>query len=156
INELDHALEWCENAVIAEHRDLSLEEGSLREWFIQILGSEAEANELIRHCRHIDVEAGDVIVRAGDSADSMHFLLDGRVGVMVETDDGRTTRVRSLGRYTTVGEMGLVANAPRSATIQAEVASTLYVLQANQFRSIKDNNPALSHKLLTYFITVMA
>jgi SulP family sulfate permease len=86
----------------------------------------------------------------------MHFLLEGRVGVMVGTDDGRTTRVRSLGRYTTIGEMGLVANTPRSATIQAEVASVLYVLQADQFRSIRDNHPALTHKLLTYFISVMA
>jgi sulfate permease, SulP family len=156
INELDHALEWCENEIIAKHRDLSLEESNLRDWFIQILGSEADADELIRHCRHVDVEAGDLIVRAGDPADSMHFLLAGRVGVMIPTDDGRTTRVRSLGRCTTIGEMGLVANAPRSATIQAEVASVLYVLQADQFRGIRDSNPALSHKLLTYFIAVMA
>jgi sulfate permease, SulP family len=156
INELDHALEWCENEVIAEHRDRSQEKGNLRDWFAQILGSEADADVLIRHCRHVDVEAGDVIVRAGDRADSMHFLLEGRVGVMVATDDGCTTRVRSLGRYTTIGEMGLVANALRSATIQAEVASVLYVLQADQFHSIKYRHPALTHKLLTYFIAVMA
>jgi SulP family sulfate permease len=156
ISELDHALERCENEVIAEHRDLSLEEGNLRDWFTQILGSQADADELIRHCRHVDVEAGDVIVRAGDSADSMHFLLEGRVAVMVTTDDGRMTRVRSLGRYTTIGEMGLVANTPRSATIQAEVTSVLYVLQGDQFRSIRESNPALSHKLLTYFVSIMA
>ena len=156
INELDHALEWCENEVIAEHRSHSQVKGNLRDWFTQILGSEADADVLIRHCCHVDVEAGDVIVRAGDRADSMHFLLEGRVGVMIPTDDGRTTRVRSLGRYTTIGEMGLVANALRSATIQAEVASVLFVLQADQFRSIRYHHPALTHKLLTYFISVMA
>ena len=64
-------------------------------------------------------------MHAGDAADSMHFILDGRVGIMVPADDGRTTRVRSLGRYTTIGEMGLVANTPRSATIQAEMPSVL-------------------------------
>ena len=67
-------------------------------------------------------------MRAGDAANSMHFILDGRVGIMMPADEGRTTRVRSLGRYTTIGEMGLVSRAPRSATIQAEVASVLYVL----------------------------
>jgi len=156
IGELDHALEWCENEVIAEHRDLPQEQGNLRDWFTQMLGSEADADELIRHCRRIDVEAGDIIVRAGGNADSMHFLLEGRVGVMVATDDGRTIRVRSLGRYTTIGEMGLVANTPRSATIQAEVASVLYVLQGDQFDSIKNYNPALSQKLLVYFVSVIA
>jgi SulP family sulfate permease len=95
-------------------------------------------------------------VQAGDPADSMHFILDGRVGIMVPADDDRTTRVRSLGRYTTIGEMGLVSNTPRSATIQAEVASVLYVLNTLQFDAIRDEDPALSHKLLTYFVSVMA
>jgi sulfate permease, SulP family len=52
--------------------------------------------------------------------------------------------------------MGLVANAPRSATIQAEVASVLYVLGTHQFEAIKQDDPALSQRLLTYFVTVMA
>jgi SulP family sulfate permease len=86
----------------------------------------------------------------------MHFILDGRVGIMVPAEDDRTTRVRSLGRYTTIGEMGLVSQTPRSATIQAEVDSVLYVLNTHQFDAIREEDPALSHKLLTYFVSVMA
>jgi sulfate permease, SulP family len=121
-----------------------------------MLGSEDGADELIRRCQRIEVEAGEVIVQAGDPADSMHFILDGRVGIMIPADDDRTTRVRSLGRYTTIGEMGLVSQTPRSATIQAEVDSVLYVLNTHQFDAIKTEDPALSHKLLTYFVSVMA
>jgi SulP family sulfate permease len=156
IPELDHALEWCENEIIAEHQGLEREEASLRDWFAQILGSEHDAAELMHRCDRIEVDAGETIVRAGDAADSMHFILEGRVGIMIPADQGRTTRVRSLGRYTTIGEMGLVAGAPRSATIQAEVASTLYVLTAHQFEAIKTENPPLGQKLLTYFVSVMA
>jgi SulP family sulfate permease len=156
IAELDHALEWCENEIIAQHRGLEQEEASLRDWFTQILGTEHEAAALTHHCQRIEVEAGEVIVRAGEAADSMHFILDGRVGIMIPADQGRTTRVRSLGRYTTIGEMGLVSQAPRSATIQAEVASTLYVLSAHQFEAIKSEDPALGQKLLIYFVSVMA
>jgi sulfate permease, SulP family len=156
VPELDHALEWCENEIIVQHQGLEQEETSLRDWFAQILQTEQDASELIRRCQRIEVEAGETIVRAGDAADSMHFILDGRVGIMIPAGEGRTSRVRSLGRYTTIGEMGLVSNAPRSATIQAEVASVLYVLSAEQFEAIKADDPALSHKLLTYFISVMA
>ncbi len=156
IAELDQALEWCENEIIAQHQDLEQEEASLRDWFMQILGTEHDAEELMRRCQRIEVDAGEIIVRAGEAADSMHFILDGRVGIMVPAEEGRTTRVRSLGRYTTIGEMGLVSHAPRNATIQAEVASVLYVLDADQFEIIKRNDPALSHKLLTYFVSVMA
>jgi sulfate permease, SulP family len=156
VAELDHALEWCENEIIAQHRGLEQEEASLRDWFTQILGTERDAAELMHRCQRIEVEAGETIVSAGEAADSMHFILEGRVGIMIPADQGRTTRVRSLGRYTTIGEMGLVSHAPRSATIQAEVASTLYVLSADQFEAIKTDDPALSQKLLTYFVSVMA
>ena len=69
--------------------------------------------------------------------------------------DGNT-RVRSLGRYTTIGEMGLVSHAARNATIQAEVESVLYALSAHQFEAIRIENPMLGQKLLTYFVSVMA
>lgn len=156
VPELDHALEWCENEIIAQHEGLGDEEASLRDWFVRILGTEEDAAELVHRCERLEVAAGDVIVSAGEPADSMHFILDGRVGVMVPTAEGGLTRVRSLGRYTTIGEMGLVAGAPRSATIQAEVASVLYVLSISQFEAIKTENPILSQKLLTFFVLVMA
>lgn len=156
VPELDHALEWCENEIIAQHQDLEQEEASLRNWFTQILGTEHDANELVRHCERIEVASGEIIVRAGEAANSMHFILDGRVGIMISTGEGQTTRVRSLGRYTTIGEMGLVTRAPRSATIQAEIASVLYVLSADQFDAVQTGNPALGQKLLTYFVSVMA
>jgi len=154
--ELDHALEWCENEIIAQHQGLEQEEANLRDWFVQILGTEQEAADLMHRCQRIEVNAGDIVVRAGDAGDSMHFILDGRVGVMIPAGEGRTTRVRSLGRYTTIGEMGLVTRALRNATIQAEVASILYVLSADQFEALKADNPALGQKLLTYFVSVMA
>jgi len=156
IPELDHALEWCENEIIAQYKGLEQEEASLRDWFTQILGTGHDATELMRRCQRMEVDAGEIIVRIGEAADSMHFILDGRVGVMIPADEGRTARVRSLGRYTTIGEMGLVSRAPRSATIQAEVASILYVLSADQFEAIKTDDPALGQKLLTYFVSVMA
>jgi SulP family sulfate permease len=156
IPELDHALEWCENEIIVQHKGLEREETSLRDWFTQILGTERDATELIHRCQRLEVEAGEIIVSAGDAADSMHFILDGRVGIIISTGEGGTTRVRSLGRYTTIGEMGLVSRSPRSATIQAEVASILYVLSAEQFEAIKQDDPPLGQKLLTYFVSIMA
>jgi SulP family sulfate permease len=156
VPELDHALERCENEIIEQYQGREQEEASLRDWFIRILGTEEDAAELIHRCQRLEVDAGEVIVSAGDAADSMHFILDGRVGIMIAAGEGGTTRVRSLGRYTTIGEMGLVSHAPRSATIQSETASILYVLSAQQFETIKSESPALGQKLLIYFVAVMA
>lgn len=154
--ELDRALEWCENEIIAQHREQAQEEASLRDWFTAILGNDADALQLMHRCERLEISAGEVIVRAGEAAKSMHFILEGRLGIMIPAEQGGMTRVRSLGRYTTIGEMGLVAQAPRSATIQAEVDSVLYVLSTQQFEALKQESPALGQKLLTYFVTVMA
>src|ERR1700739_4037810 len=91
VPELDHALEWCENEIIVQHQGLEREEASLRDWFAQILGTAADAAELIHRCGRLEGNAGEIIVSAGDAADSMHFILDGRVGIMVPRGDGGTT-----------------------------------------------------------------
>ena len=52
--------------------------------------------------------------------------------------------------------MGLITGQIRSATIEAEVASVLYVLKANAFERIRKTNPALCQALLTYVIRVMS
>lgn len=154
--ELDHALEWCENDVIARYSAREQDDDDLLSWFTAIFGNEEDATELARRCERSEIRAFDIIARAGDPADSMLFILKGRVGVTVDAGDGRPTRVRSLGNRTTVGEMGLVARQPRSATIQAEVDSVLYVLRADAFSAITVANPQLGQKLLTYFMSVMA
>lgn len=154
--DLDHALEWCENEIIARHRGLEQEEGDLQGWFAGILGSDHDATELTRHCERVEVRAFETIARAGEPADSVLFILNGRIGVIVDAGGGHSTRVRSLGRHTTVGEMGLVARQPRSATIRAEADSVLYVLRADAFDAITASNPALGQKLLTYFMSVLA
>jgi SulP family sulfate permease len=85
----------------------------------------------------------------------MHFILEGRVGIIVKMDDGRSIRVRSLGPHTSIGEMGLITSQVRSATIQAEIPSVLYALSADAYERIKRENSALAQALLTYVIHVM-
>jgi SulP family sulfate permease len=127
-DDLDHALEVCEKAVIAAHSAKDAQGRSLREWFTQALGSTDLAEQLTAYCQRLEVRQDDVIASQGDPADCMHFILEGRVGIIVKFDDGRSVRVRSLGPHTTIGEMGLITRQSRSATIQAELDSVLYAL----------------------------
>jgi sulfate permease, SulP family len=152
---LDGALESCENAIIKAHQAQDSEGSTLRDWFTEALGGVEDADQLIQHCRRIVVQPGEVIVREGDPANSMHFILDGRVGIMVNAG-ALPVRVRSLGPHTTIGEMGLITRQPRSATMQAELTSVLYELSASSYERIKHDNPALSHALLIYIVAVMA
>jgi SulP family sulfate permease len=118
-------LEACEETIIESYSGATGQAHSLRSWLSQALASADYADRLANRCRRIEVKAGDIIARQGDAADAMHFVLEGRVGIVVDFDDGRSIRVRSLGRHTTIGEMGLIAKRPRSATIQAEIDGVL-------------------------------
>jgi sulfate permease, SulP family len=154
-HDLDHALEQCEDTIIKAYQASGTEAEPMREWLVQVVGAE-HSRDLARECRRLEVSAGEIIAREGEPADSMHFILEGRVSITVDVGNGRKLRVRSLGRRTTVGEMGLITGQTRSATVEAEVASVLYVLKANAFERIKERNPALCQALFTYVIKVMA
>ena len=86
----------------------------------------------------------------------MHFILKGRVGIIVKLEGGKSVRVRSLGPRTTIGEMGLLSRRPRSASIEAEVATILYELRIEAYGRIQQENPSVSHALLNYVVAVMS
>jgi SulP family sulfate permease len=154
--DLDLALEWCENEVIREHQRTNVERGDLLNWFTQALGSGAYAEDLLGRCRRMEFAAGAIVATAGEAANSMYFISEGRIGVMVNAGDAHEVRVRSLGRQTMVGEMGLLASQPRSATLRAEVASVLYELDAEALAQLKSASPVVVEKLLSYVVAVMA
>jgi SulP family sulfate permease len=155
VSDLDSALELCEQSVIAAHRTASDDERTLRAWWTDALGA-ANADRLTEFCRRFEVASGQVIAREGDPAASMHFVLEGRIGIVVDRGDGRTMRLRSLGPHTTIGEMGLITGRPRSATIAAETDSVLYELTAEAYERIKREHPGLGQALLGYIVAVMS
>ena len=155
-DDLDHALELCESGIIAAHLGEGWEARGLRQWFTKALGDADHAKQLVASCERLKVREGEIIAFQGDVADCMHFILEGRVGIIVKLEDGRSIRLRSLGPHTTTGEMGLITQQVRSATIQAEMRSVVYSLSTDAYERIRRENCPLSHALLTYVITVMA
>jgi len=155
-DDLDRALETCEKQVIAAHSAGAGTAGTLRDWLTRALGSAEYAEQLSQVCERLEIGQDAIIAVQGDPALSMHFILEGRVGIIVRMDDGRPIRVRSLGPHTTIGEMGLITRQLRSATIQAEVPSVLYELSADAYERLKRENSALAQALLTYTVRVMA
>jgi sulfate permease, SulP family len=155
VPDLDAALETCEDAIIETAQRARGEAKSLHEWLAEAFGNDEYAGYLVKQCVRVEVAPGDVIARQGDPADALHFILDGRIGIMVDTGDHQI-RVRSLRSHTTVGEMGLITGQPRNATIRAETRGILYALSFSAYERIKVENPAAALALLGYIIRVMS
>jgi len=72
--------------------------------------------------------AGAVVVRQGDEGDYFYVVGEGEVEV---TRSGRTLAVRRAGEY--FGEIALLRRAPRTATVVARTAASLYALETCEF-----------------------
>jgi sulfate permease, SulP family len=155
VPDLDQALETCEDAIIEAAQRARGETRSLHEWLTEAFGNAEYADFLVKQCARIEVAPGDIIARQGDPADALHFILDGRISILVGAGD-QEIRVRSLRSHTTVGEMGLITGQPRNATIRADTRGILYALSLSAFQRTKVENPGAALALLGYIVRVMS
>ncbi|GEM_PF-819184 len=82
--------------------------------------SREELAELVRHGRRQVFPAGSALIEQGTPSDSLHVILAGRVGVQRSHPAVKGQLVMAeVGPGETVGEMGVVDRAPRSATAVA-------------------------------------
>ncbi len=101
-----------------------------------------ELHEVAKAAELMSYKAGDTLFSEGDEADSVHLIRSGSVSISKRIG-GRdiVTSYLAAGNY--VGEMGLLGNANRSATVRATVATNSISLDADTFLSMLDRNPGL-------------
>jgi len=79
---------------------------------------------------------GDVLFRQGDPGDAMYVLLEGSLDVLV----GETV-VENSTRGAILGEMALIDQSPRSATVVARENAALVKLDAIRFQRLIQQHP---------------
>jgi glucose-6-phosphate 1-dehydrogenase len=98
------------------------------------------ANETLTHTLTLALNsagaaAGEEIVRKGDVGDEMYFISRGTVEVL----DGDGKVLRTMGEGDFFGELALLSNEPRSATVRAMTPCDLFVLNKADFnRALKE------------------
>lgn len=109
-----------------------------------------ELDELIGHLRMIRVQKGYEIIRQGDPGDAFYLIASGHVSVWVKKGF-KKAKVAVLGPDEFFGEMALLSNEPRSATVVAEDVCELFVLQKYDFDKILMKNPAIAQEIKKAF-----
>lgn len=77
----------------------------------------------------VTFEAGQELFHQGDMPDAAYIIIDGSADVMLDTQRGRVT-VATIGRNELVGEIGIICDVPRTATVLAK--SRLVTLKVNK------------------------
>lgn len=87
-------------------------------------------------------KAGEIIMTQGEAGSCAYFIQEGRVGIVVEKPDGRLLHMGTRGPGSIIGEMAIVDNQPRSATIRSLENCTLLEIGKDDFaRSVRGANP---------------
>ena len=89
-----------------------------------------------------------VVLKAGDKTDNVYFVLNGSLKVLVSDDEGREVILSILGRGDLFGEMGVIDDHPRSATVVAAQSSDLVVIAKSDFKATLAENFDISLYLM--------
>ena len=103
---------------------------------------EATRLELAGQLEPVSVAAGQVIFRQGDAGDGLYLVVSGRLRVSVAAD-GPERVLHEVGRGAIVGEMALLTDQPRAASVSAVRDSDLLLLRVSSFTSLLERSPAL-------------
>lgn len=80
------------------------------------------------------VPRGSTILRAGDRTDFVYLILSGNLKVLVSDEEGREVILSNLNPGEFFGEMGVLDDNPRSATVVAVTPCELIVIAKSDFK----------------------
>jgi CRP-like cAMP-binding protein len=105
--------------------------------------SKKELAAIDRLMTPIDIKAGKEVIKEGTAGREAFIIVEGTASVWRE---GKL--IASVGSGAVLGEVALLANRTRTATVKAETAMTVEVLNRREFEQLLDQSPAITRKLL--------
>jgi len=131
-------------------------EAPVTERMQQLLGSVELFSELDREdlqaiaevAQQRTVAKDTTILHAGDPAEAVFVVANGRVKIVTTSSDGKEFILTVLGAGQVFGEMALLESAPRSASVITVTTVGLLVINHQDFQHLLDSEPRIARRLL--------
>ncbi len=147
--DTDQALEYFEdellkslNANVSEDFEFTFK-GFFNDWDF----TEKEIEVMYGYVEKQTYQMGELLFRAGDLGNSMYLLAKGIADIfIVLPTSGRMKRISTITYGTVFGEMALLDEKPRSASIRAATDLICYRISTENFSKMKENHPMMAMK----------
>jgi CRP/FNR family transcriptional regulator, cyclic AMP receptor protein len=102
------------------------------------------------------VPAGSVVLHEGEKSTGLLVFLRGTADVLKRGADGENQTLATVNGPTILGEMGLLTDRPRAATVQAVTDCEFHLLTRTQFQRLLDRESLAAYKLIASVADVLA
>ena len=110
--------------------------------------NEDELQEVTALAQTRSVLRDTTIFNEGDTADAIFVVVNGRVKIVTTSTDGKEFILTVLGAGQVFGEMALLEETTRSASVVTITAVELLVLARKDFDHLLNSSPGISRKLM--------
>lgn len=157
--DLDRALEWAEDRVLAapgaeglQPGEIALEDTTLFQGL-----TDAEAAYVRGRMVRREYATGSTIFSEGEPGDHLYAVTRGEVSIKIKLPGtGRSQRLAAFGPGLVFGEMALLEGHSRSADAYAKQDTVLWSLQAADLEGIRGERPEIALKITTGFTRQLA
>ena len=102
-----------------------------------------ELEQIAQLVDEVEVPAGKVLMRQGELGSEMAIIATGRFTI---ERNGR--HLRDVGPGASIGDMSLIAEGPRTATVTAAEPSRILLAAHREFHTLMDQHPTIRMKIL--------
>jgi SulP family sulfate permease len=157
-DDLDDALEWVENRIIAEEIIPAEDETALELCEFELFKGRKKSitDDLKAYIKEVSVKAKDKIFSAGDTGSELFLIRRGAVDITLTTKKNESYRISSFGRGNFFGELSFLDRAARSADAIADSDVDLYVLSRDDFEKFASEHETSSIIFLEGLASVLA
>jgi SulP family sulfate permease len=156
--EVDEAVEWVEDRILAEAHIAHAEENLLNLHEIELFaGRKPETLSALESCmQQRFFKAGDNIFSSGEPGDQLFLVRRGEVRILLPVDENHSHHISTFGRGAFFGEMSFLDGNLRSATAVAYTDTDLFVLSRQSFDQFSEEHKKVALNLLEGLARVLA
>lgn len=102
----------------------------------------------------VKIPKGQPVFKEGDAPNGIYFVTSGKVAVMKQKD-GKNVTLTTMGQDAVFGEMALIDNNPRSATVMALDNTECMKATKESFEGVLKNSPPMVQNALKELVSMV-
>jgi len=106
--------------------------------------ADSDLDILLQHTTKKSYPKNAILIHEGDTSGSMYIIETGKVKVYLSDDEGKEVILKIQGPGSCLGEIALLDDEPRSASVVTLEKSTFHVITKEDFRECLGANPDLA------------